>query len=98
MAKRTTGSKIVPQCDGCCLPDFSDGYCTAFDDPEYQHRGGRRCWGRCESIDEMIRRLEGMVSYNKRHGMNTAGEIKKELAGWQETAREIRRIASRRFW
>ncbi len=54
MAKRMTGSKIVPQCANCCLPDFSEGYCTAFQDPAYQWRNGE-CWGRCESPREMVR-------------------------------------------
>lgn len=81
--------RIVEQCKDCCLPDFSEGYCTAFDDPEYQHRGGRRCWGRCESIDEMVERLQAIISYNEGHGMNTAGvaKLRREMEDWQETAR-----------
>ncbi|NLA61138.1 MAG: hypothetical protein GX863_08645, partial [Firmicutes bacterium] len=88
MAKRMTGSKIVPQCANCCLPDFSEGYCTAFDDPEYQWRNGE-CWGRCDTAEEMIRRLQAIIAYNEGHGMNTAGvaKMKKELKYWQETAR-----------
>jgi len=90
MAKRTTGSKIVPQCKDCCLPDFTEGYCTAFDDPEYQWRNGE-CWGRCDA-EEMVRRLQAIITYNEGHGMNTAGvsKLKKELADWEETARVLK--------
>ena len=91
MAKRTTGSKIVPQCDGCCLPDFSEGYCTAFDDPEYQWRNGE-CWGRCDTAEEMIRRLQAIISYNELHGLNTAGvaKLRREMEDWQETVRVLK--------
>jgi len=90
MAKRTTGSKIVPQCANCCLPDYSEGICTAFQDPAYQWRNGE-CWGRCESIDEMVERLQAIITYNECHGMNTAGvaKMRLELEGWQETVREL---------
>ena len=90
MAKRTTGSKIVPQCKDCCLPDFSEGYCTAFLDPAYQWRNGE-CWGRCDA-EEMVRRLQAIISYNELHGLNTAGvaKLKKELADWEETVRVLK--------
>ena len=90
MAKRTTGSKIVPQCKDCCLPDFTEGYCTAFDDPEYQWRNGE-CWGRCDA-EEMVRRLQAIITYNEGHGLNTAGvaKLKKELADWEETVRVLK--------
>jgi hypothetical protein len=45
--------RIVEQCKDCCLPDFSEGYCTAFQDPAYQWRDGE-CWGRCDTAEEMI--------------------------------------------
>jgi len=91
MAKRTTDSKIVPQCKDCCLPDFSEGYCTAFDDPEYQWRNGE-CWGRCESIDEMVERLQAIISYNEQHGLNAAGlaKLRREMEDWQEMARLLK--------
>jgi len=87
MAKRMTGSKIVPQCDGCCLPDFSEGYCTAFDDPAYQWRNGE-CWGRCESPREMVRRLEDIVAYAG-PGANIA-TIRRELEDWEKMARLLK--------
>ncbi len=90
MAKRATDSKIVPQCANCCLLDFSEGYCTAFDDPEYQWRDGE-CWGRCDA-EEMIRRLQAIITYNEGHGMNTAGvaKMRLELEDWRETVRVLR--------
>jgi hypothetical protein len=90
MAKRATDSKIVPQCANCCLPDYSEGYCTVFSDPKYQWRNGE-CWGRCDSAKEMVRRLEAIISYNECHGMNTAGvaKMRLELEDWQETARVL---------
>jgi len=80
--------RIVEQCKDCCLPDFSEGYCTAFDDPEYQWRNGE-CWGRCDSAKEMVRRLQAIITYNEQYGPNAAGvaKLKKELAGWEKTAR-----------
>lgn len=80
--------RIVEQCKDCCLPDFSEGYCTAFDDPEYQWRNGE-CWGRCDSAKEMVRRLQAIITYNEQYGLNTASvaKMKKELKDWQETAR-----------
>ncbi len=89
MAKRATDSKIVPQCANCCLPDFSEGYCTAFDDPEYQWRNGE-CWGRCDA-EEMVRRLQAIITYNEGRGMNTRGvaKMRLELEDWQETARVL---------
>lgn len=83
--------RIVEQCKDCCLPDFSEGYCTAFDDPEYQWRNGE-CWGRCDTAEEMIRRLQAIITYNEGHGMNTAGvaKMRLELEGWQETVRVLR--------
>jgi hypothetical protein len=91
MAKRATDSKIVPQCANCCLPDYSEGYCTAFQDPAYQWRDGE-CWGRCDTAEEMIRRLQAIITYNEGHGMNTAGvaKMRLELEGWQETVRVLK--------
>lgn len=86
MAKRTTDSKIVPQCANCCLPDYSEGYCTAFQDPAYQWRNGE-CWGRCDTAEEMIRRLEDIVAYAK-PGASIA-TIRRELEDWQETVRVL---------
>ena len=100
MAKRMTGSKIVPQCKDCCLPDFSEGYCTAFDDPEYQWRNGE-CWGRCNTAEEMIRRLQAIISYNEMHGLNTASvaKMRLELEDWEKMARVLKRgeITGRRW-
>lgn len=90
MADRT-GKRIVARCDGCALPDIVTGTCTAFVDPEYQWRhynpetGEDKCWGRCTSEDEMVRRLEAMVAY----GPNNIA-IKRELRGWRETAKALK--------
>ena len=54
---------LVPDCDGCALPDVATGRCTTFVDPAYQHRDGRKCWGRCDTAGEMVRRLEAIVRY-----------------------------------
>ena len=78
--------RIVEQCKDCCLPDFSEGYCTAFQDPAYQWRNGE-CWGRCESPREMVRRLEDIVAYAK-PGASIA-TIRRELEDWQETVRVL---------
>lgn len=60
----TVTELIVPQCKGCTMPDIMTGRCTVFVDPLYQHRDERKCWGRCDSIDEMVRRLEAIAAYN----------------------------------
>jgi hypothetical protein len=88
--RKFDGAKIVDQCAGCCLPDYTEGYCTAFDDPAYQWRKGE-CWGKCASAEEMIRRLQAIISYNELHGLNAAGvaEMRLELEGWQETVRVL---------
>lgn len=75
---------IVEECVGCTLPNTSDGTCTAFLDPAWQHRGGRRCHGRCDSIDEMVRRLEDMAAYNLDNW-----RIEQELLSWREIQRLI---------
>lgn len=73
--------RIVPECDGCCLPDFSEGYCTAFDDPEYQWRNGE-CWGRCVTSKEMVKRLSAMVRYSEMRSprAQVTAELRRELA------------------
>ena len=86
MAKRTTGSKIVPQCANCCLPDFSEGYCTAFQDPAYQWRNGE-CWGRCEDPLEMARRLEAMANYASSKSEFMAAKLRHEAESWRQVAR-----------
>jgi hypothetical protein len=82
--------KVISQCEGCALIDILTGVCTAFQDPAYQWRKGE-CWGKCASAEEMIRRLQAIISYNELHGLNAAGvaEMRLELEGWQETVRVL---------
>lgn len=80
----TVTELIVPQCKGCTMPDIMTGRCTVFVDPLYQHRDGRKCWGRCDSIDEMVRRLEAICEHNP-----TNATYKRELEDWRETQREV---------
>jgi hypothetical protein len=91
--KRLDTTMTIAECAGCTMIDggvATKGYCTAFDDPAYQWRDGE-CWGRC-GAEEMIRRLEAMVSYNECHEMNTAGvaKMRLELEDWRETVRVLK--------
>jgi hypothetical protein len=67
----------VRECDGCALVDAATGRCTSFVDPAYQHRDGRMCWGRCDTGEEMVRRLEAIVKYNPRSKL-----ARHELEAW----------------
>ncbi len=75
--------KIIGKCDGCFLVDFNNGTCTTFVDPDFQWRDGKTCWGRCESADTLICRLEGIERYNrKNNNQHTARLIRNEIDNW----------------
>ena len=72
---------IVRKCEGCMMCAY-DGLayvdtCTAFRDPAFQHRDGRQCWGRCDSVGDMMCRLQAMVAYNPRSKV-----LQRELEEW----------------
>ena len=92
-----TSPYLMPQCDGCALPDYGTGTCTVFVDPAYQHREGRRCWGRCASAQEMVGRLEAIVAHNEKAGTNSAGvaKLKREMRDWQQTAKAMESASER---
>jgi hypothetical protein len=79
MVPEYAAQAIVPQCRDCALVDFTEGTCTAFVDPAYQHRDGRKCWGRCDTAREMVRRLEAMVAYSPGSKV-----CRRELERWTE--------------
>jgi hypothetical protein len=92
--KRLDTTMTIAECAGCTMIDggvATKGICTAFSDPKYQWRNGE-CWGRCDTAEEMIRRLQAIITYNEGHGMNTAGvaKIRLELEDWRETVRVLR--------
>jgi len=78
----------IDKCDKCALiggdGKVGEDLCTAFEFPEYQWRNGE-CWGRCDA-EELIRRLQAIIAYNKRHGTNRTGvmNLRRELKAWQE--------------
>jgi hypothetical protein len=90
MAKRMS-RLTIDKCEKCALiggdMKVGEDLCTAFEFPEWQWRNGE-CWGRGDA-EELVRRLQAIISYNECHGMNTAGvaKMKKELKDWQETVR-----------
>lgn len=76
---------IVPKCDGCFLVDFRDGTCTVFREPEFQWQDNKQCWGQCESLAELLTRLEEMAQYNRSRGNDhSARRLEVEIESWKE--------------
>lgn len=78
------GELITPECKGCALINYNNHTCRAFVDPSFQFRNGH-CFGRCDSIDSMIERLEAMV----RVGGTSNSALVKELKEWRETKKAL---------
>ncbi len=77
---------IVSLCDGCLMPDFRMGKCTVFVEPASQWENGE-CWGRCESLAELLTRLEEMAQYNRSRGNDhSARRLEVEIESWKELA------------
>lgn len=73
--------RLVNPCEGCLLADYEHGTCTVFREPAYQHRGGRSCWGRCDSVAEICRRLRAITVHVKSGSLYEAAW--NELRDWE---------------
>ena len=53
---------LVEQCGGCTKA--AEMRCKVFTDPEYQHRGGRVCYGRSTDPDWEEKVIKAVVEYS----------------------------------
>jgi hypothetical protein len=75
----------VPKCDGCLMQDLHVNRCTIFVEPASQFEDGKKCWGRCESLAELLTRLEEMAQYNRSRGNDhSARKLEAEMEFWKE--------------